>query len=51
MPEPLPPCYGLRHVALYVRDLRAAEAFYCGQLGFQVEWRPDPENLYLVAAR
>ncbi len=48
MPEPLPPSFGLRHVALYVRDLKAAEAFYCGQLGFQVEWRPDAENLYLV---
>ncbi|MHB8420130.1 MAG: VOC family protein [Myxococcales bacterium] len=44
----LPRSYGLRHVALTVRDVRAAEAFYCGQLGFRVEWRPDPDNLYLA---
>lgn len=43
----LPRPYGLRHVALYVRDMRAAEGFYVGQLGFSVEWRPDPDNLYL----
>ena len=24
-----------------------AEAFYCGILGYQVEWRPDADNLYL----
>ena len=47
MPEPLPPSYGLRHVALRVRDLKAAEAFYCGQLGFRVEWRPDAEPGFL----
>jgi catechol-2,3-dioxygenase len=25
-----------------------AEAFYCGLLGYQVEWRPDADNLYLT---
>jgi catechol 2,3-dioxygenase-like lactoylglutathione lyase family enzyme len=35
-------------VALFVGDLAAAEAFYCGVLGYQVEWRPDEENLYLT---
>ncbi len=38
---------GLRHVALYVRDLAAAEHFYVDLLGMQVEWRPDPDNVYL----
>ena len=44
----LPKAYGLRHVALRVRDMRAAEAFYVGQLGFTVEWRPDADDLYLT---
>jgi catechol 2,3-dioxygenase-like lactoylglutathione lyase family enzyme len=48
MSHPLPPSFGLRHAALRVRDLKAAEAFYCGQLGFHIEWRPDPDNLYLT---
>ena len=40
---------GLRHVALYVRDLDAAEHFYVQLLGMQVEWRPDPDNVYLTS--
>jgi catechol 2,3-dioxygenase-like lactoylglutathione lyase family enzyme len=39
---------GLRHVALNVTDVARAEAFYVGVLGFREEWRPDPENLYLI---
>jgi catechol 2,3-dioxygenase-like lactoylglutathione lyase family enzyme len=39
---------GLRHVALWVRDLEACERFYVGLLGMQVEWRPDPDNVYLT---
>jgi catechol 2,3-dioxygenase-like lactoylglutathione lyase family enzyme len=42
-----PPAIGLRHVALAVADVARAEAFYCGVLGFRVEWRPDLDNLYL----
>lgn len=42
-----PPPIGLRHLALVVRDVARAEAFYVGVLGFRVEWRPDPDNLYL----
>ncbi|KRT54180.1 VOC family protein [Candidatus Endoriftia persephonae] len=38
---------GMRHVALYVRDLPACERFYVSLLGMQVEWRPDPANVYL----
>ena len=45
-----PPTLGLRHAALTVRDLAAAEAFFVDLLGYRVEWRPDPENVYLVRA-
>lgn len=44
----LPPALGIRHVALVVSDMARAEAFYCGLLGYQVEWRPDADNLYLT---
>jgi catechol 2,3-dioxygenase-like lactoylglutathione lyase family enzyme len=37
----------LRHVALNVRDLAACERFYVDLVGLQVEWRPDPDNVYL----
>lgn len=43
-----PPSLGLRHAALKVRDLAAVEAFFTGPLGYQVTWRPDPDNVYLV---
>ena len=43
-----PPTRGIRHVALNVRDLAKAESFYVGVLGYVVEWRPDPENLYVT---
>ncbi|WP_456444263.1 VOC family protein [Thiolapillus sp.] len=39
--------YGMRHVALYVRDLAACEAFYVDLLGMKIEWRPDETNVYL----
>ena len=45
--SPLPRALGLRHVALQVADVARAEAFYVGVLGFAVEWRPDPDNVYL----
>jgi catechol 2,3-dioxygenase-like lactoylglutathione lyase family enzyme len=35
-------------VALTVRNLAAAERFFVDALGYRVEWRPDPENVYLV---
>ena len=38
---------GLHHVALTVRDLSAARYFYVELLGFQVEWEPDEDNIYL----
>jgi catechol 2,3-dioxygenase-like lactoylglutathione lyase family enzyme len=40
---------GMRHVALYVRDLETCEYFYVELLGMQVEWRPDPDNVYLTS--
>jgi len=43
------PTAGMRHIALYVRDLEAAENFYVGLLGMEVEWRPDPDNVYLTS--
>lgn len=40
---------GMRHVALNVRDIGACEQFYVGLLGMRVEWRPDPDNVYLTS--
>ena len=44
----LPTTLGIRHIALFVKSIAESEAFYCGQLGYQVECRPDAENLYLT---
>ncbi|NND80942.1 MAG: VOC family protein [Gammaproteobacteria bacterium] len=46
---PRPPHAGMRHVALNVLDLEAMELFYVELLGFAVEWRPDPDNVYLCS--
>jgi catechol 2,3-dioxygenase-like lactoylglutathione lyase family enzyme len=43
------PHAGLRHVALNVKDLEACERFYVELLGMKVEWRPDPDNVYLTS--
>ena len=40
---------GLRHVALFVTEFEACENFYCELLGMRVEWRPDPDNVYLTS--
>lgn len=40
---------GMRHVALNVIDLSLVENFYVELLGFSVEWRPDPDNVYLCS--
>jgi len=46
-----PPMLGIRHVALFVADLPAAERFWVDVMGYAVEWRPDPDNVYLCGAR
>jgi catechol 2,3-dioxygenase-like lactoylglutathione lyase family enzyme len=38
---------GLRHVALHVRDLAAMKRFYTELMGFEIEWEPDADNVYL----
>jgi len=49
MDAPPPPATrGLRHVALKCSDLAKMEAFYVGTLGYRMEWRPDPDNVYLT---
>ena len=42
-----PPMLGIRHVALFVSNLEVAERFWVDVMGYAVEWRPDPENVYL----
>jgi catechol 2,3-dioxygenase-like lactoylglutathione lyase family enzyme len=49
--SPRPSLLGIRHVALYVGDLEAAERFWVDVMGYAVEWRPDPDNVYLCGAR
>ncbi len=39
---------GMRHTALYVHDLAASEQFFTELVGMSVEWRPDPDNVYLT---
>ncbi len=43
-----PPIAGMRHVALTVADVAACERFYVDLLGYEVEWRPDDNNVYLT---
>jgi len=38
---------GLRHLALNAHRLDAMKRFYVDLLGFEVEWEPDPDNVYL----
>ena len=42
-----PPLLGIRHVALFMHDLPAAERFWVDVMGYEVEWRPDADNVYL----
>jgi catechol 2,3-dioxygenase-like lactoylglutathione lyase family enzyme len=39
----------MRHVALNVTDLEACVRFYVELLDMAVEWRPDPDNVYLTS--
>ena len=40
---------GLRHLALFARAFDDMKRFYLDRLGFQVEWEPDPNNVYLTS--
>lgn len=44
-----PATAGMRHVALNVARFAETEWFYVELLGMQVEWRPDPDNVYLTS--
>lgn len=44
-----PPLLGIRHVALFAAGLEVAERFWVDVMGYAVEWRPDPDNVYLCA--
>ena len=38
---------GMRHIALTVADVEGCERFYVDLLGYEIEWRPDADNVYL----
>ena len=40
---------GLRHVALNVSDPARSKEFYTRVLKMDVEWEPDPDNIYLTS--
>src|SRR3989338_9542892 len=40
---------GLRHIALNVFDVEICATFYKTIFNMQVEWQPDPDNVYLTS--
>ncbi|MEZ4429078.1 MAG: VOC family protein [Nannocystaceae bacterium] len=46
-----PRSLGLRHLALWIPDARfdATLRFYLEGMGMRVDWRPDPDNVYLTS--
>jgi catechol 2,3-dioxygenase-like lactoylglutathione lyase family enzyme len=44
-----PALLGIRHVALIAADLDGAERFWVDVMGYEVEWRPDRDNVYLCS--
>jgi catechol 2,3-dioxygenase-like lactoylglutathione lyase family enzyme len=42
-----PALLGIRHVAIFMRDLEAAERFWVDVMGYALEWKPDADNIYL----
>ena len=40
---------GLRHIALFVKDLEACAHFYIEILGMEIEWQPDADDLFLTS--
>lgn len=43
-----PGMIGIRHIALFVQALESAVDFYTRIMGMQIEWQPDPDNVYLT---
>jgi catechol 2,3-dioxygenase-like lactoylglutathione lyase family enzyme len=43
------PTAGLHHLALLIKKFSECEFFYTELLGMQIDWRPDPDNLYLTS--
>ena len=39
---------GIRHVALFVKELEVCVKFYVDIMGMQIEWQPDADNVYLT---
>jgi len=39
---------GIRHVALFVKDLEICADFYVNLMGMKIEWHPDVDNIYLT---
>lgn len=39
---------GIRHVALFVKDLETCVRFYVDIMGMHIEWQPDADNVYLT---
>lgn len=39
---------GIRHVALFVKDLETCVKFYVDIMGMHIEWQPDDDNVYLT---
>jgi catechol 2,3-dioxygenase-like lactoylglutathione lyase family enzyme len=40
---------GMRHVALNVADPQKTKEFYLRVLKMELEWEPDPDNVYLTS--
>lgn len=40
---------GLRHLALNVENIKEVVDFYVNVIGMQIEWKPDPDNVYLTS--
>jgi catechol 2,3-dioxygenase-like lactoylglutathione lyase family enzyme len=39
---------GIRHVALFIKELDKAVDFYTRVMGMNIEWQPDSDNVYLT---
>ena len=47
-PAPAPPPAGSATSRLLCSNMQTMEHFYCDVLGYEVEWRPSPEELYMT---